>query len=138
MKLKFTLLLLLGLLLLVGVKNSSANQKARPRPVPKNFSYPEASEIVEIEALAKSLSGIVGSANGDGLPDALVERVDSNWENRLAATFTDSQGRFNLSKVPDGTYYLKVSMSGFSTLRVKVILKKRAKSRLELELPPGI
>jgi hypothetical protein len=138
MKLKFRLLLLLGLLLLVSETNLSANQKSQRRPVPKDFSYPEASQIVETEASAKSLSGVVKSPGGDALPDALVERVDSDWKNRLAATFTDSAGRFTFSNLREGKYYLKVSKSDFSTLRVNVRLKKRAKSRLELMLPLGI
>jgi hypothetical protein len=137
MKPKFTLLLLSGLLLVSGA-NLSANQKIQRRPVPKSFSYHEASEIVEIEVSAKSLSGVVKLPNGDILSDALVERVGSNWENRLDASLTDSKGRFALSYLRSGKYYLKVSKFGFSTLRVKVILKKRAKSKLELALPLGI
>ncbi|MCA1594068.1 MAG: carboxypeptidase-like regulatory domain-containing protein [Acidobacteria bacterium] len=138
MKPKSKLLLFFGLLLLVSGSNLSASQKSQRRSVPKDFSYPEASQIVEIDASAKSLSGVVQSPGGDGLPDALVERVDSDWKQRLDATFTDSEGRFALLHVPNGKYYLKISKADFSTLRVKVHLKKRAKSRLELVLPLGI
>ena len=138
MKLKARPLLLFGLLLLVSGSNLSANQKSQRRPVPKGFSYPEASQTVEIDASAKSLSGVVQSPGGDGLPDALIERVDSDWKHRLDATFTDSEGRFAFSNSPNGKYYLKISKADFSTLRVKVSLKKRAKSRLELVLPLGI
>jgi hypothetical protein len=138
MGVKFNLLLVPGLLLIVSEATLSANQKSRSRPAPTDFSYPEASEIVETDALAKSLSGVVKRPGGDALPDALVERVGSDWRNRLDATFTDSEGGFAFPGLPKGTYYLKVSRSGFSTLRVMVRLKKRAKSRLALVLPLGI
>jgi hypothetical protein len=138
MKLNSRVLLLLGLLLLPGEANLFANLKFQQRSVPKDFSYPEASETVEIESSAKSLSGIVKSPNGDVLSDVLVERVGSDWKNRLDATLTNSKGKFALSNLPEGKYYLKVSKSGFSTLLVKVILKKKAKSRLEFALPLGI
>jgi hypothetical protein len=77
-------------------------RKSQRRSVPKDFSYPEASQIVEINASAKSLSGVVQTPGGGGLPDALVERVDSDWKQRLDATFTDSEGRFVLPNVPVG------------------------------------
>jgi len=138
MKLKAKLLLILSSMLLTGGANLSVSQESQRRPVPKDFSYPEASQIVEIDASAKSLSGVVRDPSGGGLPDTLVERVDSDWGNRLDATFTDSEGRFALPNVPNGKYYLKISKADFSTLKVKVRVKKRAKSRLELELPLGI
>jgi hypothetical protein len=138
MKLKARLLLLLCLLILTGGANVSANQESQRRPVPKDFSYPEASQTVEVDASAKSLSGVVRDPSGGGLPDALVERVDSDWKNRLDSTFTDSGGRFALPDVPNGKYCLKISKVDFSTLRIKVRVKKRAKSQLELVLPLGI
>jgi len=106
--------------------------------VPKEFSYPEASETVQIALSARSLAGVVRVPNGEVLPDVLVERVSADWKKRLDATFTDTQGRFHLSALPDGKYSLKVSKSGFSTLKVEVRVKKKAKSLMDLALPLGI
>jgi hypothetical protein len=138
MKLKSNLLPLAGMMFLIAMTTIYAGQKAQERPVPKNFSYPESSETIVLAASTRSLSGIVKSPGGDALQDVLVEQVDLNWGNRLAATFTDSGGRFALSNLPEGKYYLKLSKSGFCTLRVKALLKKRAKPQLHLELPLGI
>jgi hypothetical protein len=44
----------------------------------------------------------------------------------------------SISSLPDEKYFLKVSKSGFWRLRVKVRLKKRVKSAIDLELPLGI
>ena len=138
MKLKSNLLPIAGMLLLIAVTTTYAGRKAQDRPVPKDFSYPESSETIVVAASTKSLSGIVISPSGNALQDVLVEQVDLNWKNRLAATFTDSGGRFAMSNLPEGKYYLKISKSGFCTLRVKVLLRHRARPQLQLELPLGI
>jgi hypothetical protein len=118
----------------------SAQQNSPQRPVPKDFSYPEASATVEVEKpySAKSLSGIVELPSGGELPDVLVERVSSDWNTRLDAIFSDSEGRFRFPHLPRGTYYLKLSKSGFSTLRVKVLVGKKSKAKLKFALPLGI
>ncbi|HEX6732134.1 MAG TPA: carboxypeptidase-like regulatory domain-containing protein [Pyrinomonadaceae bacterium] len=87
---------------------------------------------------ARSLAGVVRAPNGEALADVLVERVSADWKNRIDATFTDPEGRFVLSTLTDERYFLKVSKSGFCTLRVKVRVKKKAKSLMELALPLGI
>ena len=141
MKVKLTHLLgVVVLLCLSGGTPPVAGQKVSRRAVPRDFSYPEGSETIEIEAAipAGALSGVVEVQSGGGIPDVLVERVTPDWEARLDAAFSDSGGRFSLSRVPPGSYYLKLSKPGFSTLRVKVRVKKRDKSRLRLRLPLGI
>ena len=129
---------LIILLLLALTANLFAQGPIQQRKVPKDFSYPEASEIVQVDLTSRSLGGVVRVPNGEDLADALVERVSSDWKNRLDATFTDSEGRFKLSSLPDGNYFLRVSKSGFCTLRIKLRLKRKAKSEMDLELPLGI
>jgi Carboxypeptidase regulatory-like domain len=130
---KRTLVVLAGLLCLVALGAS-----AQQRPVPKDFSYPEGSETVQIEIKAGILSGIVTDPNDGALSDVLVERMGSNWTNRSAAVFSDSRGMFRLSRVPYGVYYLKLSKPNFSTLKIKVRIRNGSKSRLHLRLPLGI
>ena len=125
-------------LLLVMAGSPLSQARIQQRSVPKDFSYPEASETLEVVLLTKALSGVVRVPNGEGLEDALVERVDAEWKKRFDATLTDAKGRFDLTCLPDGKYFLKVSKSGFSTLRVKVTLKEKTKSVIDLELPLGI
>ena len=128
---------IIGSVALLVVATFPAEGRSQRRTVPKEFSYPEASETVQIALTAKSLSGSV-SIHGEALADALVERVDKSWERRIDAAFTDAAGRFQLSSLTDGKYFLKISKSGYCTLRVKVTLKRKAKSVMDLELPPGI
>jgi hypothetical protein len=111
---------------------------SQQRSVPRDFSYPEASEIVAVAVSSRSLAAVVRAPNGEVLADALVERMSADWKNRLDAAFTNSKGEFNLFSLPDGKYFLRVSKSGFSTLKVKVSLKRKEKSRLDLKLPLGI
>jgi hypothetical protein len=129
---------ILGLLLFAFGMSLFGHGRLQQRSVPKEFSYPEASETVQIALSARSLAGVVRVPNGEVLADALVERVSGDWQKRLDATFTDSAGRFDLAGLPDGKYFLKVSKSGFCTLRVKVKVKRKAKSLLDLALPLGI
>ena len=128
------------LLLLGSGASLFAEGHLQQRSVPKDFSYPKASQTVSVEIpiSARSVAGVVRVPNGEGLADALVERVNVDWKKCLDATFTDSEGRFDLCSLPDGKYFLKVSKSGFSTLRIKVKVKRKAKSLLDLELPLGI
>jgi Carboxypeptidase regulatory-like domain len=121
-------------LLYAGATETSAGQ----RPVPREFSYPEASQSVEIEVGAGTLSGIVADPNGGPLTNVLVERVGASWANRVSAVLTDSRGRFRFSRQPNGDYYLKITKPNFSTLKVKVNLRKGSKSKLRLRLPLGI
>jgi hypothetical protein len=126
-------------ILIVAVCYVTANgTSAHQRRVPRDFSYPEGSQTVQIEVNGHALSGIVTDPNGRPLSDVLVERVGAIWTHRYSVVFTDSKGRFRFSRVPDGAYYLKLSKPNFSTLKVKVRLRTRSKSKLNLTLPLGI
>jgi hypothetical protein len=117
---------------------SATEASAGQRPVPREFSYPDGSQSVEIEVGAGTLSGIVADPNGGPLTNVLVERVGASWGNRVSAVFTDSHGRFRFSRQPNGDYYLKITKPNFSTLKVKVNLRNGSKSKLRLRLPLGI
>jgi hypothetical protein len=130
--------LLLPTLVATALSLAAVGTSAYQRPVPKDFSYPEGSQTIQIEIDGGALSGSVTDPNGGRLPDVLVERMGANWTNRNAAVFTDSRGRFRFSRVGNGAYYLKLSKPGFSTLKVKVRLRNGSKSKLHLRLPLGI
>jgi hypothetical protein len=119
--------------------NVDALQETSGSQVPKGFSYPEAFEIIQVEKSipVKSLSGKVVNPAGSEIQEALVERMSTSWKERLDATFTDANGKFSFSNMPQGIYYLKVSYPNFDTFLIKVMVKKRAKSKLSIQLHPS-
>jgi hypothetical protein len=104
--------------------------------VAKDFSYPESPETIknEVPYEAESLTGKVVDITDTGLGKVLVERLGSGWGKRLAATFTNSNGSFSLPCDSNKTQYLKLSKPGFNTLLIKVVVKKKTKSRLNVKL----
>ena len=101
MKLRLSHFSIVGLLLLGLGASLFAQGRVQQRSVPKDFSYPDASETLQIAMTARSLAGVVRAPNGEALADVLVERVSADWKNRIDATFTDPDGRFVLSTLPD-------------------------------------
>ena len=137
MKTPLSWLLVLGLafLTLVNNQNVASSQQASEKQVPKEFSYPDSPiTVLRKPITAKSLEGYIIDSAGFTIPKVLVERVSSDWERRLDAVFTDSDGAFSFSNLPEGVYYLRISMAGFDRLLIKVIVKKKAKAKLKLKL----
>jgi len=146
---KNLMLLLLGLTFISVIFNSpkvSAQGHKAKEEVPRDFTYPAPFDYEEIKEpiVSRSLSGIVvvpltesKGYIGNPVPNALVERVTPDWKRRLDATFTNEDGLFKLKSVPPGTYHLKLSNLYFNTLLVKVIVSRKAKNTLKLELSPG-
>lgn len=110
--------------------------QAETQQVAKDFSYPESPETItdEVPYEVESLAGRVADVTGAGLGKVLVERLSSGWGKRLNATFTDTDGFFSLSYNPNKVEYLKLTKPGFNTLLVKVVTKKKLKSRLDIKL----
>jgi len=110
--------------------------QAEKQQVAKDFSYPESPETIkdEVPYKAESLTGRVLDITDAGLGKVLVERLGSSWRKRLDATFTDSNGFFSLPCNSNKTQYLKLSKPGFNTLLIKVVMKKKNKSRLNVKL----
>ena len=84
--------------------------------------------------IAGSLSGIVIDSGGFPIPDALVGRVGQTWERTIDERKTRADGRFSFAKTANGSYFLKVSKSGFNTLLVKVITTNKSTAKLKLSL----
>jgi hypothetical protein len=110
--------------------------------VPVGFSYPDTPQSIEFVQpfLTKSLSGRVQlHALRSGSVDmpvqkAIVERMSADWSTRLEATFSNSKGDFSFSGSLKGTNYLRVSKPGYATLKLKVIVTKRAPAKLDLPM----
>ena len=109
--------------------------------IPGNFSYAPIEEVICFEDTAGSLSGTVRDISGHPRERVLVERVDGGCEKhnikRLEATHTDAKGRFSLSHVEPGTYFLRVTYSGFNQLAITVEIKEESREELSLELHPS-
>lgn len=130
--------------LLVGVANlqgqyineGQGNCKSRVLP---DFNYPESMGTVEIVKpfVVNSLSGKVVAPNGEPLEKVLVEIVTSGSEERIDATFTDVNGFFGFDRAlkPRKETILRFNLPGFITLIVKVVINKKSKKLLVLELP---
>jgi hypothetical protein len=136
MKNLFSGLLILGLVLAssqLGYVNCS---QRKPTPVPKEFSYPESPSTTKFETpmSARALSGTVTESSGSKIAKALVEIVSENGKTRLDARLTDDHGSFFFGKAVPGKHYLKVSIPGFDTLLVTVIVDKKSKATLRLFL----
>jgi hypothetical protein len=114
---------------------AQTNQAERQQ-VAKDFSYPDSPETIkdEVPYEAESLAGRVIDITDAGLGKALVERLSYGWGKRLDATFTDSNGFFSLPCNSNKTQYLKLSKPGFNTLLIKVVMKKKTRSRLNVKL----
>jgi len=126
------------ILTLLGTSQSGHGNGGQRKGVsaPKDFSYPESREIIEVERpmYVRATSGTVVDPSGSGITKALVEIVTENRKTRLAATFTNDEGAFSFPHAVVGKHYLKVSMPGFDTLLVTVVVTKKAKGGLKLFL----
>lgn len=89
---------------------------------------------IEKPFVAKSLSGIIVDANGGKIPFATVTRFTAGWKNEIESVETDDKGKFNFKRLPSGTYYLRISASGFGKLEVEVRLKSNSKTKLKFKL----
>jgi len=112
-------------------------QGQRNKRAPENFKYPESPNIFQVDKVikSKSLSGTISYPGGAGMPDALVEKLESNWGRRVEAILTDSKGYFIFTGVAPEIYFLKVSKPGFDSVRFKVeVTTKKSSSRLKIVL----
>jgi hypothetical protein len=70
-------------------------------------------------------------------PNVLVEFRDT--QGKIAATKTDSRGRFQFRHLKVGTYMFKTTLSGFQSVIGTVVLDKTVKNHdvVSLEMPLG-
>lgn len=129
-------LLLSGALTALMVVQSVCPHQKKDLTVPHGFKYPELGETVVIgdEILARRLAGKVFDPNGDPVDRALVEVTTEDWTKRIAAVFTDRQGRFEFCESEEAEYHIKITQYGFAPLRARIRLSKSASTQLRLDL----
>jgi hypothetical protein len=64
------------------------------------------------------LTGWVGYTNtGDPIKGVVIECFRGGWSQKVASTRTDASGKFTFPKLKEGTYYLKGTKDGLSTIQ---------------------
>lgn len=100
----------------------------------------------------RNISGIISDANNQKLPGASVSLLQLADSSVVTGAFTDTDGRFSISNISSGKYFLKISFIGFEDLYKSadlassdlntgiLILNEAAKSlkevNIEAKLPP--
>jgi hypothetical protein len=69
------------------------------------------------QASASGIAGIVRDASGAVLPGATVEAASPALIEKLRATTTDTEGRYNIVDLRPGTYVVTVTLAGFNALK---------------------
>jgi len=109
--------------------------------VSPDFTYPKSPQLVVLPGLerVRNLKGKVTGPAGSAIAGpVLIEIIDgSEQAKRVSACFADSDGYFDFGVKKKGTYSLKVSMRGFDTAYLKVIVGKFKKDTFTLMLRPS-
>jgi hypothetical protein len=58
---------------------------------------------------------VVGADTRAPLPSAIVELMRSTDSTQVGAGLTDAQGRFRLLRMPDGTFFVRITSLGYAT-----------------------
>ncbi|HLW84714.1 MAG TPA: carboxypeptidase regulatory-like domain-containing protein [Candidatus Sulfotelmatobacter sp.] len=84
-----------------------------------------------------TLHGIVRDAHGPPVAAATVS-LRSEDGTRVITTHTDSQGGYDFSAVPQGTYTLRAEMAGYRAATLSsVVLAERQDKQIDLQLEPA-
>jgi hypothetical protein len=124
------------LILLVACHPDCPNGK-----VPDGFSYPKPPQIRVLQKTHKvrAIKGKITGPFGSKISGKVLVEVITDLENekRVIACFADSNGNFDLGIGKKGKYYLKVSMEGFDSVYITVLLTHFGRDELNIELPPS-
>jgi|HubBroStandDraft_4_1064222.scaffolds.fasta_scaffold12945_2 hypothetical protein len=94
------------------------------------FSYLPEIENAHSESGVSQIVGSVGTESGQPLTDAVV--VAKAPARITGHVKTDSQGRFILASLPEGTYKLRVSRLGYSDFLVDLVpVKSGEETRIQ-------
>src|SRR5262245_27404796 len=77
--------------------------------------------VAQSEAGSATFTGAILDASGAAVPNAQI--IITNKDTQVSRTvMTSSDGRFTISRLPAGRYYLTVTKDGFNTTRAENIL----------------
>jgi len=99
------------------------------------FMYVELRDPITV----REAKGIVAMPHGGGgIANVIVEFRDGGG--KIVATKTDSQGHFRIKHLRDGTYKIKTTLSGFSSVMGTIILDRHTdRTRvISIEMPVGV
>lgn len=132
----FLITVLLQIGLLGEIQSSPACASVSP-----DFTYPKSPQLVVLpdQERVKYLKGKVTGPAGSAIAGPiLIEIIEgSEHEKRVSACFADSNGYFDFGMKKKGRYSLKVSMRGFDTAYLKVVVGNFKKDTLTLMLRPS-
>lgn len=91
------------------------------------------STLLSQQALAQKISGKIIKENGESFQKVkIANSVDKQ------VVFTDSQGRFTLDNVSEGTVELHISEKNYSHVSQRVVVKDQDVSNIVIELNPTV
>jgi hypothetical protein len=115
--------LMAGMLLCAALafpQHTSSNSAQSPGPYTDTYTAPRVIPVRQVD-------GIVVDGEGLPIPAALIEEYSWDWQNVLASTRTNRDGRFLLVPgAPVRIHYLRVSALGFDILQVRVDEQQKA------------
>jgi hypothetical protein len=136
---KLTIVALL-IFLAVLLAPSVAQERFDSGPLKGFTKSPIEHIVVELEKPfeVRQLKGAVFDPNGAAVGDALVELRSGDGQIRGAET--DSMGRFQFRRMPDGEYKFKVTLAGFQSVVgvVRVLRKTKRSDVIMITLPIGV
>ncbi len=89
------------------------------------------------QQVTASITGKVTDATGAAVPGAKVTAIDTERGTQITTT-TNSEGFYNLTNLPVGTYNLKVENQGFQTAtQSNIVLQLNQVARLDVQLQVG-
>jgi hypothetical protein len=99
------------------------------RRIPPEYEYPQGwiTNSEKEHAVVRSLSGVVEDGSGAPIQFVLVERMSSDFKQRIEATLTDEKGSFRFRHAHTGNHYLRFRFRGFNDYELPVIVSPKAK-----------
>lgn len=89
----------------------------------------------------RSVQGtIVFKGKDDELKGVVFEIRGPGGLERIRAARTDSNGRFKIRRVPEGTYTFKATLDGFQSVVGTLVVSKKAdrQETIKIEMPIGV
>jgi len=91
--------------------------------------------ILEKPMQAEKLAGVVVDSTGAPVSGVTIEDCDPAFSHVLVSTTTDTAGYFAFPEAKIGTtHYLHVQINGFDPMRITVVLRRFAKTKLHIRL----